>query len=194
LLDLDSFVGLLSESYQRCWLIAAAVTGDRVEADDIVQEASLVALRKRGEFNEGTNFPGWIAQIVRLTALNYSKKSVRRSVVMTDPAMIDHATPERSSNSPASHPVTADGQLVDFQSAFDDDVVLALSEISNEARACLLLRVVQQLSYEEIASTLRIPEGTAMSHVHRAKQWMRLRIEELQSQTKDLAKHRGHHS
>ena len=56
MLDVESFAVLLTGCYQRCWLIAAAVTGDRVEADDIVQEASLVALRKLADFTVGTNF------------------------------------------------------------------------------------------------------------------------------------------
>src|SRR5688572_13130478 len=49
-LDVESFAALLTDSYPHCWLIAAAVTGDRVEADDIVQEASLIALDKLADF------------------------------------------------------------------------------------------------------------------------------------------------
>ena len=52
-------------------------------------------------------------------------------------------------------------------------MVRALQTLSDEARCCLLLKVVQQLSYAEIAVLLQIPAGTAMSHVHRAKKALR---------------------
>ena len=184
MLDVESFAALFADSYQRCWLIAAAITGDRVEADDIVQEASLVALRKRAEFTTGTNFAAWIGQIVRLTALNYAKKSIRRHTVVTEPEIAGRVDASVAA-------ITEDGRLAEHQSDFDDDVVLALQQISEEARACLLLRVVQQLSYSEIAEVLQIPEGTAMSHVHRAKLSMRERLRHHQEQSADFAKNGG---
>jgi RNA polymerase sigma-70 factor, ECF subfamily len=175
-LDVESFTAQLKNCYQRCWLIATAVTGDRVEADDIVQEASMIALRKLNDFTVGTNFSAWISQIVRLTALNHLKKSERRSVT-TDPQAIDRAEASNISRASAGAvPVTEDGRLTSHQTDFDDEVLSALSEISDVARACLLLRVVHQLSYEDIAQTVQIPEGTAMSHVHRAKQTIRQRL------------------
>ena len=53
-----------------------------------------------------------------------------------------------------------------------DDLVAALMDLRPTARACLLLKVVLELDHKTIASTLGIPEGTAMSHVHRARQAM----------------------
>ncbi len=91
MLDVDSFTALLKGCYKRCWLIAAAVTGDRVEADDIVQDAAMIALRKLGNFRTGTNFTAWMSHIVRLTALNHLKKSGRRGLTATDPATLDQA-------------------------------------------------------------------------------------------------------
>jgi RNA polymerase sigma-70 factor (ECF subfamily) len=46
------------------------------------------------------------------------------------------------------------------------------------ARACLLLRTVHDMPYKQIAQVLEVPEGTAMSHVHRARQAMRQRLME----------------
>jgi RNA polymerase sigma-70 factor (ECF subfamily) len=160
------------------WLIAAAITGDRTEADDIVQEASLIGLAKRGDFVAGTNFAAWMSQIVRLTALNYRKKSERRKLCVTDPVHIDQSISvnAHSSREPVM-PLTGDGKLSDSQMDFDDEVLSALGQISDVARICLLLRVVHQLSYDDIARTLDIPAGTAMSHVHRAKQTIRERLQ-----------------
>jgi RNA polymerase sigma-70 factor, ECF subfamily len=176
-LDVESFAARLTDAYQRLWLIAAAITGDRTEADDIVQEAALVGLRKLGEFAAGTNFVAWMSQIVRLTALNHVRKSNRQSTQPTDPLSLDrrgtHVSPNESS---AGTAVSRDGRLSQLQMDFDDDVMGALADVGDVARACLLLRTIQQLSYAEIADVLQIPAGTAMSHVHRARQSMRERL------------------
>jgi RNA polymerase sigma-70 factor (ECF subfamily) len=178
----------MAEAYPHCWLVAAAVTGDRVEADDIVQEASLIALSKLTDFTAGSNFTAWMSQIVRLTALNHLRKSVRRGSVVTDPATIDKAVAAAANGPEGFASVTAAGQLAANQADFDDETLLALAEVGDEARACLLLRTVRRLSYTEIAHTLRIPEGTAMSHVHRAKQSMRQRLKDRQQNSVRLVK------
>src|SRR6478736_4415357 len=88
-IDIESFASQLTDCCQRMWLIAAAVTGDRAEADDIVQQASMIGLQKRADFAAGTNFAAWMSQIVRLTALNYRKKSGRRNLRISDPVRMD---------------------------------------------------------------------------------------------------------
>ena len=184
MLDAESFTRLLAGSYQHCWLIAAAVTGDRAEADDIVQEASLVALRKLADFTAGTDFTAWMSQIVRWTALNHAKKTNRRNTVVTDPAALDRdGTMAVDGTNGAAASIDSAGRLAEHQTDFDDDLLSALRHVGEVARACLLLRVVQHLSYDEIAAILQIPAGTAMSHVHRAKQSLR-----------DSLKHRDQHA
>ena len=191
MLDVESFTALLKDCYQRCWLIAMAVTGDRTEADDVVQEASLVALRKLADFSEGTNFAAWISQIVRLIALNHAKKS-RKTIVVTDPAAIDRdATLMGTSAEARRDSIALDGRLSEYQADFDDEVLSALRGIGDVPRACLLLRVVHELSYGEIAETLQIPEGTAMSHVHRAKQSLRQQLRSTHVQSAKSANHQG---
>ncbi len=185
MLDVEAFASRLSAAYQRLWLIAAAITGDRTEADDIVQEAALVALRKLGEFQEGSNFSAWMAQIVRLTALNHVRKLGRQSTLPTDPLTLDQSAAHSAISQNASPlAVGRDGQLTPYQKDFDDEVLAALADVAEIARACLLLRTVQQLSYDEIAATLQIPAGTAMSHVHRAREQLRARLNQPYSSTK----------
>ena len=177
MIDVESFASQLTDCYQRMWLVAASVTGDRAEADDIVQQASMIALQKRADFAAGTNFAAWMSQIVRLTALNYRKKSGRRNLRISDPVTMDKAISASASDAQdAKFPLTDDGRLREDQTDFDDELLSALGELGDVARTCLLLRVVQQLSYDDIAQTLQIPAGTAMSHVHRAKQSIRERL------------------
>ena len=78
---------------------------------------------------------------------------------------------------PAPAPVNEAGELLQDQEAFDDQVLHGLRGLGPDQRAALLLRTVLGLGYREIAGALEIPEGTAMSHVHRAREALRRRLE-----------------
>jgi RNA polymerase sigma-70 factor (ECF subfamily) len=157
--------------YSRMVLIAAAVSGQRMAAEDIVQEAALIAVKKKGLFRPGTSFSAWLADIVRKCALNHRRKVSRRGTIPFDP----HALAEvPDTNSPRSDPKKDPAHETNsWQPWFDDQVWAALGQLSPDARCCLLLRTVHGLSYAEIAQTLNMPEGTAMSHVHRGRAAMR---------------------
>jgi len=152
------FSSMFETARSRLWLIAAAVLCDRTEADDIVQEAALVGLRKREEFVEGTQFEAWMGQITRNLALNARRTRRRRADSRERLAQHDAA------RSPA--PPSTDGPP-------DGALMAGLDELEEIPRICLVLRVVGEAPYAVIARTLGIPEGTAQSHVHRARRRLR---------------------
>jgi RNA polymerase sigma-70 factor (ECF subfamily) len=133
------------------------------DAEDLVQETYLKALRSFGSFQPGTNFRAWIFQILRNTFLTSCSKLERRMTVAMDseeggPELaVDTETPEtilmNRSNS----------QLV--QRAIDDLPV--------HYRETLLLCEVEEMSYQEIAEILSIPIGTVMSRLARARKAVR---------------------
>lgn len=151
--------------------MAVAVLGGRDHAEDVVQEAGVIALGKLDGFQVGTSFAAWMSQIVRFVALNHRRK-LRRS----RPAPIhteDGVMPISAREEAGPAPISSTGRLVPDQSSFDDRVLRALSDLEEMARACLLLRVVAELAYRDISRCLGIPEGTAMSHVHRSRAALR---------------------
>lgn len=141
------------------WCIAAAVLGERTHAEDVLQEAAMVGLTKLHGFAPGTSFAAWMGQIVRFTALNHRRKHSRRAEgELTDDVPDRAASPEP------------------LDTAFDARTLAALASLGETARACLLLKLIVELDYAEIAETLGIPQGTAMSHVHRARAQLRARL------------------
>ncbi|MCC6792529.1 MAG: RNA polymerase sigma factor [Thermomicrobiales bacterium] len=153
--------------------MAASVLGRREQADDVLQEAAMIALGKLDEFDANTSFEAWMAQVVRFVALNAARKHARRE------GRITHSAAEPSApESVGSLRLRRDGSVPGDQSVFDDRVVRALESLPEVARTCLLLRAVEGLSYREIAALLAVPEGTAMSHVHRARTAMRRSLEQ----------------
>jgi len=140
----------------RLVLIAGAVSCNPADADDIVQEATVVALGKLGDFRRGTSIEAWMSRIVRNLALNSSRRQRRRTGVL---------------RTLAKRPGTSDDS--NGASLPDGTLARALGQLEETARVCLVLRVVGGLSYAEISRSIEIPEGTAMSHVSRARRRLR---------------------
>lgn len=159
----DGFSARFQEHHRALWCIAAAIVRDRDLAHDVVQEAAVIALGKLSEFDPATSFPAWCGQVVRFVALNHRKKSVRSHARSTDPGVLAAIAP------------AADGQRT-VSVGFTSRLAEALDTLDETARACLLMKTVMDMSYKHIAECLGIPEGTAMSHVHRSRQALRTRL------------------
>ncbi|MEZ6193898.1 MAG: RNA polymerase sigma factor [Phycisphaerales bacterium] len=169
-LDAAAFAIEFRNAYRVLWLIALGVLADRHLAEDAVQEAVIVGLRKIDSFEPGTNFGAWMGQIVRHTALNHRRKQHRRGSLSLD-AGGGQAHAAAGGNEPPV--IDQRGVLRNASQHFDDRLLAALQSIGEVARACLLLRTIEGLDYKEIARVLDIPPGTAMSHVYRTRQALR---------------------
>ncbi len=162
------FSSLLAATRAKLWLIAAAVTNDRTEADDILQEAAIVGLAKFASFTPAADiqesFERWMGQITRNLALNARRKRNRSDASIAD-------TFRRSLTT--THPALArDSQAA----AALERLLPALEDLDEAERTCLVLRVVGGLTYKAISTVTGYPEGTAMSHVFRARQHLRRRV------------------
>jgi len=169
------FAAQVKSSFRVLWIIAVGILRDRELAEDAVQEATLIGLQKRGQFEPGTSFSAWMGQMVRNVALNIARKEQRRRTQgESDVADLRQGWEE----APALR-ITPDGRLPDDQRHFDDRVMRALGSLNETARTCLLLRTIEGLEYSEISRLLSIPEGTAMSHVHRTRRALREQLADL---------------
>lgn len=161
---------LCGDACTRLACIAAGITGQSDLAEDIVQQAIAIAIEKDSKFESSEQYVAWLAGIVKNCALNHRRKTYRRKTHSTDPTILTQVE-TRSSNDQPIDRVT--GEMKPFQRSFDDEVNAALQRLSPDARSCLLLRTIEQLSYREISTLMSIPEGTAMSLVHRSKKMLR---------------------
>jgi RNA polymerase sigma-70 factor (ECF subfamily) len=118
-----------------------------------------------------------MAAILRFVVANHVRRRLRRNTDPVDPGLLDRTiAAEIAAPTNLENVVDSWRQPPDDQAEFDDVVVAALKSLSPDARLCLLLNAVEELSYAEIAALLDIPEGTAMSHVSRAKRFLRDRL------------------
>lgn len=171
-LDREAFAAHYQSNARIFWCIAASVLGHDTSVEDVLQEAAMIALTKLDQFETSTNFTAWMGQIVRFVALNHARKRSRSASVPMDPSVMEECA-EKEPSVPIGPPITSQGEVLADQASFDDHVLEALNSLDTTARCCLLLRIVMGMSYREISLALTIPEGTAMSHVHRARRELR---------------------
>jgi len=159
----DDFAARYRDASHTLWCIAASVLGRRTGASDVLQEAALIALSKIDDFDPDTNFVAWMGRIVRNVAHNHRRKQQRHAHSGPNPDLLEAGAP--------APPMTLSGRgdLPTDQDQFDDRLLHALNTLDETPRVCLLLRTIRNMPYKEISQALDIPEGTAMSHVHRAR-------------------------
>ena len=160
---LAGFEELAMPLFDALYNFARGLARDSNDAEDLVQQTYLKALRSFASFQPGTNLHAWIFQILRNTFLSSRSKLERRMSVALDPEedgpelAVDTETPETILMN------RFNSQLV--QSAIDDLPV--------HYRETLLLCEVEEMSYQEIAEILSIPIGTVMSRLTRARKAVR---------------------
>ena len=147
--------------FARLYNLACWLTHDRAEADDLVQETYVKALRGFPSFQQGTNFRAWIYKILRNTFLT-SKTGLRASVSFDAE---DDKLPELATDETPESVL-----LLRFE---QDNLQRALEALPVIYREVILLCDLEEMSYQEIADTTGIPIGTVMSRLSRGRKAMR---------------------
>ncbi|MBI5093559.1 MAG: RNA polymerase sigma factor [Candidatus Hydrogenedentes bacterium] len=136
-------------------------------AEDVFSSAVVTAYENRHKYTPGTNFRAWMYRI--LTNKCYvANRETRRAFDSLDEAGPDLAAIE---DQPGYSDILRDPQP--FLDQCGDEVYRALRRLSTAERSCLLLRAVEQFSYQEIAGILEIPVGTVMTHLSRGRAKLR---------------------
>jgi RNA polymerase sigma-70 factor (ECF subfamily) len=155
--------------------VSSRLTRSTVEAEDLVQDTLLKALRARDHFTPGSNMRAWLLRILTNTFINrYRRGGLERSVLDgpdADPladGWVGAATME-SMRDPES------GAL---RSLLEREIVSALDELPEEFRLAVVLSDVEELSYKEIADIMGCPIGTVMSRLHRGRRLLKKRLYE----------------
>ncbi|MGE0145060.1 MAG: RNA polymerase sigma factor [Planctomycetota bacterium] len=160
-LTADDFTSAFARHGRALWLLASAWVG-RSSAEDLVQETARVAWERRTQARSDGEILPWLAQITRHLAANWRRK---RGPIPTDPSELPDPVDESTA--------AEDSVFESLREHLPDEITRALSSLAEIARATLLLRVVGELPFSQIAAMLGIPENTAVSHARRARNALR---------------------
>jgi RNA polymerase sigma-70 factor (ECF subfamily) len=159
----ELFEELAMPLFDELYNFAHWMTRNREEAEDLVQETYVKALKGFSSFQLGTNFRAWIYRILRNTFLT-SRTGLRTA--MTVPLDSEEEGFER-----ATENQTPETILIERSNS--ELVQSAIDKLPVPFREVLLLCDLQEMSYQEIAETLSIPIGTVMSRLSRARSALR---------------------
>jgi RNA polymerase sigma-70 factor, ECF subfamily len=152
------FEELAMPLFDQLYNFAQWLTRDGSEAEDLVQETYLKALRGFSSFQPGTNFRAWIYRILRNTFLT-SRTGLKAS-----------ATVQLDADDGPDIPAAAGTpETILMERSQQQLLQSALEELPLHFREILLLCEVEEMSYQEMAEALSIPIGTVMSRLSRAR-------------------------
>jgi len=145
----------------RLFRLAMWLERNRADAEDVVQDTMMQALRSFHRFQPGTNCRAWLVTILQRIVSN-RRRSRGRSILVSDPD-------DRIANTaPFVPPVP--------QELTDEVVLESLRRLPTAFQDVILLCDVEDLSYKEAAEALAIPIGTVMSRLHRGRAQLRVEL------------------
>jgi RNA polymerase sigma-70 factor, ECF subfamily len=169
-----TFEQLLQPVLEPAYRAAYHLARNTADAEDIVQEASLLAWRSFERFEQGTNFKAWFQRIVVNVFLTRCRAERRRGIsvpLVAEDADSDRTAADARWAAEGADPAEAILSRLDVQAVQD-----ALASLPVEYRTVAVLYFVDDLSYEQIAETIGCPVGTVRSRLHRGRRllWQRL--------------------
>ena len=146
--------------------VACKLTRNPAEAEDLVQDTLLKAMRARDQFHAGTNLKAWLFRILTNTFINkYRRGGLERSVLEgpdADP-LVDGWV------SASTMRQLRDPEQAALLPIVEGEVQRALDALPAEFKIAVILCDVEEFSYEEIAQMMGCPIGTVMSRLHRGR-------------------------
>lgn len=158
--ELERFEAIVLPHLDAAYTLARYLTGNTDDAQDLVQDATLRALKYFRGFHgtEQRDGRAWLLTIVRNTVRTWRQRHRAQSDTAFDE--------EQHSEGIADLDPAVDLDRKEIRGRLRE----ALAQLPDEFREVIVLRDIQELSYKEISDVIGVPEGTVMSRLHRARQ------------------------
>jgi RNA polymerase sigma-70 factor (ECF subfamily) len=155
--------------------VATRMTRNGAEAEDLVQDTLVKAMRAREQFEAGTNMRAWLMRILTNTFINRYRRGGLERAVLEGPDADPLTDGWVSASTMAS---MRDPESVALRPVLEAEIRSALDELPEEFRLAVVLADVEELSYREIADIMGCPIGTVMSRLHRGRRLLKGRLYE----------------
>ena len=150
---------------------------DREAAEDLAQDSFVKVLNHIDRYNPEFKFSSWIFKIANNVAIDHLRRRQPQTISMDgSPHATSAAEIEASSFEIAAEQENALQELEARE--IGSAIERAIARLRPEYRACIMLRHVEDRSYEEIATTLDLPLGTVKTYIHRARNELRVLLKD----------------
>lgn len=169
--DIAAFEMLMRRHNQRLYRLARSMLRDAAEAEDAVQDAYLAAYQSLGGYRGEASLATWLSRVVANQCLARLRRQARRDNIVPIVSMTGADDEEHEPMSAPSEAETPDRALV--RAELRTILERKLDELPEAFRTVFVLRCVEELSVEETARCLNIPEATVRSRHFRARGMLR---------------------
>jgi RNA polymerase sigma-70 factor (ECF subfamily) len=156
----DAFEHIIRKYQKNIYFLCHRITGAHQSADDLSQETFVKAYFSLAGFDDSREFYPWLRKIAVNTTFNYIKSS-KREIPVSNHGPIMAKAEETSVQNEPSYKI----QEKEIQDKFS----AAVNQLPPDQKIVFMLKVYEDQSYEDIASSLQIPTGTVMSRLSRAR-------------------------
>src|ERR687891_763830 len=168
--DQAAWEQIVRQNWRKVFNVAYKFVGKHDEAEDLTQDIFLKIFKALGTFDRRANFQTWIVSISRNLCIDHyrsvrkERQTIARDVDSND---LQPASTERGPYAAAEH------------EDLRELLRMALGKLPPTLRTAVVLRDLQELSYQEIADRLRLPEGTVKSRINRGRTELARQIQKL---------------
>jgi RNA polymerase sigma-70 factor, ECF subfamily len=164
--DPAAFTEIVRHFQRPIYRVAYALTRNASDADDLAQETFVRAYQAIGRFRAGEPLYPWLSRIAVNLTYSLFRRRRRRPETSIEP-LVAAGRQWAGDDDPAERAA---------ESERHERLAEAFAGLSHEHQVVLTLRVVEDLSYDDIARTLGVPAGTVMSRLSRARAELRTRL------------------
>jgi RNA polymerase sigma-70 factor (ECF subfamily) len=169
--DQAAWEAVVRQHWRKVFNVAYKFVGKHDEAEDLAQDIFLKIFKALDTFDRRANFQTWIISIARNLCIDHYRSVRKERETIAREVDAGELTP-------ASADIGPDGVLE--QSDLRALLQRALEKLPVSLRTAVVLRDLQELSYQEIADRLRLPEGTVKSRINRGRLELARQIRRLQ--------------
>ena len=164
---------IVRQHWRKVFNVAYKFVGKHDEAEDLAQDIFLKVFKSLDTFDRRANFQTWLVSVSRNLCIDHYR-SVRK----------ERETINRDVDAGELSPVSPDESPFDAIEQRDRVTLLrqALAALPESLRKAVLMRDIQERSYQEIAAALRLPEGTVKSRINRGRTELARQIRKLRGQ------------
>ncbi len=166
--DTEAFGRLVTKYQDRLYNSMVHYLRNETEAEDVVQESFILAFTRLASFRGKSAFYTWLYRIAFNTAISRSRR--RRPQVSVERDLAESGTGLHGQGPPPDDRLRLDERAAELMAALD--------RLNDEHRMILVLREMDELSYEEISEILETPVGTVRSRLHRARSQLKEELAE----------------
>ena len=170
--DQEAWDAIVKQNWRKVFNVAYKFVGKHDEAEDLTQDIFLKIFKALNTFDRRANFQTWIVSISRNLCIDHYRSVRKERETMARDVDASQLMPASRERSPL-------GELeqLDLRHRIRE----ALAELPPTLREAVVLRDLQEFSYQEIASQLGLPEGTVKSRINRGRLELARQLRRLQS-------------